>query len=53
MRQLVIRGVNLSRKVRTTRPDSQAGRHPDQVNRQFNADGSNQLWVADLTYVPS
>lgn len=53
MRQLDIRGVNRSKKVRTTRPDNQAGRHPDLVDRQFNADGPNQLWVTDLTYVPT
>ncbi len=52
MRWLEIRGVNRSKKVRTTHPDSQAGRHPDLVDRQFNADGPNQLWVTDLTYVP-
>ena len=53
MRQLDISGVNRSNKVRTTRPDNQAGRHPDLVDRQFNADGPNQLWVTDLTDVPT
>lgn len=53
MRQLDIRGVNRSKKVRTTRPDNQADRHPDLVGRAFVADGPNQLWVTDLTFVPT
>jgi putative transposase len=53
MRQLDIRGVNRSKKVRTTRPDQAATRHPDLVDRQFNAESPNQLWVTDLTFVPT
>jgi putative transposase len=53
MRQLDIRGVKPSKKVRTTRPDEQAARHPDLVGRQFVADAPNQLWVTDLTFVPT
>ena len=26
---------------------------PDLVNRNFTATGPNQLWVADVTYVPT
>ncbi len=26
---------------------------PDLVHRRFAADGPNQLWVADLTYIPT
>lgn len=48
MRQLGIRGVNRSKKVRTTRPDDSADRHPDRVDRKFVADRPNQLWVTDL-----
>lgn len=51
MRQLGIQGARRGRKVRTTRPDRQAGRHPDLVDRQFVADRPNALWVTDLTYV--
>jgi putative transposase len=36
---------------RTTRPDPRAGRRPDLVERDFNADGPDRLWVADLTYL--
>ena len=48
MRQLGIQGVNRSKKVRTTRPDDEAARHPDLVDRQFVAEAPNQLWVTDL-----
>jgi putative transposase len=53
MRQLGIQGVNRSKTVRTTRPDDGAARHPDLVDRQFVAKAPNQLWVTDLTYVPT
>jgi hypothetical protein len=36
---------------RTTRPDPQAGRRPDLVQRDFKSDGANQLWVADISYL--
>jgi putative transposase len=36
---------------RTTRPDPQAARRPDLVQRDFAAARPNQLWVADLTYL--
>lgn len=51
MRQLGIEGVRRGRRVRTTRPDTTAERHPDLVDRQFVSDRPNQLWVTDLTYV--
>lgn len=53
MRQMDIRGVNRSKKVRTTRPEEGATRHPDLVDRQFVAERPNGLWVTDLTYVPT
>jgi putative transposase len=53
MRQLGIQGVRRGIKVRTTRPDDQADRHPDLVDRKFTADRPNALWVTDLTYVPT
>jgi putative transposase len=53
MRQLGIQGVRRGKKVRTTRPDGQADRHPDLVDRKFDADRPNALWVTDLTYVPT
>jgi putative transposase len=36
---------------RTTRPDPGALRSPDLVGRDFTAEGPNQLWVADFTYL--
>jgi putative transposase len=54
MRQLGICGVSrLRKKVITTRPDPDAWRAPDLVNRDFTADRPDALWVTDLTYVPT
>ncbi|OWY59150.1 IS3 family transposase, partial [cyanobacterium TDX16] len=54
MRELGIEGVSrLRKKVFTTRPDPDALRAPDLVNRNFVAAAPNQLWVTDLTYVPT
>jgi len=53
MRADGLRGVRRGRQVITTKPDSAAGRAPDLVNRHFRADRPNQLWVVDLTYVPT
>ena len=36
---------------RTTRPDPNAQRRPDLVNRQFTAPQPNRLWVGDLSYL--
>ena len=41
------------KRVRTTRPDPAAGRHPDLVKREFTATAPNRLWVTDLTFVPT
>ena len=38
---------------RTTKPDPQAARRPDLVQRDFRVDEPNRLWVADLTYLRS
>jgi putative transposase len=51
MRAMGLRGVVRGRKARTTIPDELADRPKDLVHRRFKADGPNQLWVADLTYV--
>jgi putative transposase len=36
---------------RTTKPDPNAHRRPDLVNRDFSASEPNRLWVGDLTYL--
>jgi transposase InsO family protein len=36
---------------KTTRPDLQAARRPDLVQRDFSARGPNELWVADISYL--
>jgi putative transposase len=36
---------------RTTKPDPEARRRPDLVQRDFQVDAPNRLWVADLTYL--
>jgi len=36
---------------RTTCPDPQAARRADLVQRDFNASGPNELWVADISYL--
>lgn len=51
MRAMGLRGVVRGRKTRTTIPADLAERPRDLVQRQFQADGPNRLWVADLTYV--
>jgi len=53
MREAGIAGVSrrkgppLPRSKKETRPA------PDLVERDFTAEGPDQLWVADITYVPS
>ena len=37
--------------MRTTRPDPKAACPLDLVNREFQAERPNQLWVSDFTYV--
>lgn len=53
MKILQIEGVRREKRVKTTKPDPKMPRHPDLVNRIFNADALNQLWVTDLTFVPT
>jgi len=37
----------------TTQRDKEARPAPDLVDRNFTASGPNQLWVADMTYLPT
>lgn len=54
MRLANIRGISRRRSFTvTTRRDKRQAPASDQVKRQLQADGPNQLWVADMTYVPT
>jgi putative transposase len=53
MRAAHLEGVTRRRKYTTTVRDGSARQAPDLVGRQFRADGPNQLWVADITYIPT
>ena len=53
MREAGLEGVSRRRKVHTTVRDRQARPAPDLVQRQFSARGPDQLWVADITYIPT
>lgn len=53
MKEQGLRGVSRRRGVRTTQRSTAASAAPDLVHRDFRADGPNQLWVADITYVPT
>lgn len=47
-----LEGISRRRKYRSTR-DKDARPAPDLVDRNFVATTPNQLWVADITYVPT
>ncbi len=51
MRRLGLRGVRRGKAVRTTVSDAKTPCPLDKVNRHFQADRPNQLWVSDFTYV--
>ena len=51
MRRLGLRGATRGKVVRTTLSDNKAPCPLDRVNRQFEAERPNQLWVSDVTYV--
>jgi len=53
MRSASIHGVSRRRQFVTTQRDATAEPAPDLVNRQFRATAPNQLWVADITYIPT
>jgi len=46
-------GVSRRKGCRTTRRDRDARPAPDLVERNFTATAADQLWVADITYVPT
>ncbi len=53
MRGAGIERVRRGKRVRTTKADPAAALHPHLVHRNFAAAAPNQLWVTDLTFVPT
>ncbi|WP_244115034.1 IS3 family transposase [Burkholderia cepacia] len=53
MRLAGLRGVSRRKWITTTRRQAGARAAPDLVQRHFNADVPNRLWVADATFVPT
>ena len=48
-----LQGATRRKKWRTTKRAKDARPASDLVERDFSVDGPNQLWVADITYVPT
>jgi putative transposase len=53
MRERNIHGASRRKGFKTTIRDRDARPAPDLVTRKFTATALNQLWVADITYVPT
>jgi putative transposase len=53
MRERHIFGASRRKGVITTLRDRDARPAPDLVDRRFHADRPNQIWVADITYIPT
>jgi len=51
MKRLGLVGVRRGKRCITTIPDESSDKPLDLVQRVFNAERPNQLWVADITYV--
>ena len=48
-----LQGVSRRSSTRTTIRDETARAAPDLVDRDFTATGPDQLWVSDITYIPT
>jgi len=53
MKAAGLRGVSRRKRSTTTRREPQARPAPDLVERDFSAERPDELWVADITYVPT
>lgn len=53
LKQAGLRGVSRRKWLVTTVRAAHARPAPDLVQRAFTATGANQLWVADITYIPT
>jgi len=53
MRQAGLQGASRRKRCRTTVRDRDARPAPDLVDRNFSVEGPDQLWVADITSIPT
>lgn len=53
MKELGLQGASRRRWMTTTTRDERHRPAPDLVDRKFVAERPNQLWVADITYIPT
>jgi putative transposase len=53
MKERGLEGVSRRKRVYTTVRDRESRPAPDLVERDFQASGPDQLWVADITYIPT
>ena len=53
MRNAGLVGCHRRKKVWTTKRDRSVAPAPDRVKRDFTAAAPNELWVADITYIPT
>jgi putative transposase len=53
MRQAGLVGCHRRRGVRTTQREPRTQPAPDRLERRFVAEAPNQVWTADITYVPT
>jgi putative transposase len=53
MKELGIQGVSRRGKRRNRKLAAETPAAPDLVRRNFTAEAPNQLWVADITYIPT
>lgn len=53
MREAGLQGVSRRSRPTTTTTNDSDRKAPDLVDRDFEPDAPNELWVADITYVPT
>ena len=53
MRTAGIQGITHRRRYRTAASDETSRQAPDLMQRRFKADAPNEIWVADITEIPT